>query len=53
MEKIIIKDDLTRVLFIATEMDPEEIQTLILAYVSGVNEEKNINEHSKGRTKIN
>ena len=38
--KIIIKDDLTRVLFIATEMDPEEIPTLILAYVSGVNEEK-------------
>ena len=38
--KIITREDLTRVLFIATEMDPEEIQTLILAYVSGVNEEK-------------
>lgn len=38
--KIIKKDNLTPVLFIATEMDPEEIQTLILAYVSGVDEEK-------------
>lgn len=38
--KIIIKENLTSVLFIATEMDPEEIQTLVLAYVSGVDEEK-------------
>lgn len=38
--KIIKKEDLTPVLFIATEMEPEEIQTLILAYVSGVDEEK-------------
>lgn len=38
--KIIIPDNLTKVLFIATEMDPDEIQTLILAYVSGINEEK-------------
>lgn len=33
----------TNVLFIATEMDPEEIQTLVLAYVSGVDEEKILN----------
>jgi len=38
--KIIKRDNLVPVLFIATEMDPDEIQTLILAYVSGVNEEK-------------
>jgi len=41
--KIIIKDDLTPVLFIATEMEPDEIQTLVIAYVSGVNEEKILN----------
>lgn len=38
--EIVIKDDLQKVVFIATEMDPDEIQTLVLAYVSGVNEEK-------------
>lgn len=38
--KIITRDNLTSVLFIATEMDPEEIQTLVLAYVSGVDEER-------------
>lgn len=38
--EVIIKDDLQKVVFIATEMDPDEIQTLVLAYVSGVNEEK-------------
>ncbi len=38
--KIIKRDNLVSVLFIATEMDPDEIQTLILAYVSGINEEK-------------
>ena len=37
---IITKEDLAPVLFIVTEMDIEEIQTLILAYVSGVDEEK-------------
>lgn len=41
--EVIIKDDLTKVVFIATEMDPDEIQTLILAYISGVNEEKILN----------
>lgn len=41
--KIIIKDNLTPVLFIATEMEPDEIQTLVLAYVSGVNEDKILN----------
>lgn len=29
---------LRKILFIATEMQPEELQTIILAYVSGVNE---------------
>lgn len=38
--KIIKKEQLTPVLFIATEMDPEEIQTLVLSYVSGVDEER-------------
>lgn len=38
--KIIVKKDLTPVLFIATEMEPEEIQTLLIAFVSGVDEEK-------------
>ncbi len=38
--KIITKDTLTPVLFVATEMEPDEIQTLIVAYVSGVDEEK-------------
>ena len=38
--KIITKKDLTPVLFIATEMDPDEIQTLVLSYVSGVDEDK-------------
>lgn len=34
------KDYSEKVLFITTELDKEEIQTLILAWVSGVNEEK-------------
>lgn len=38
--QIVMKKDLTKILFIATEMDPEEIQTLVLAYVSGIDEEK-------------
>jgi replicative DNA helicase len=38
--KIVKKENLAPVLFIATEMEPDEIQTLVLAYVSGVNEEK-------------
>lgn len=41
--KIIIKDHLAPSLFIATEMDPDEIQTLILSYVSGINEDKILN----------
>jgi replicative DNA helicase len=36
--KIIKRDNLVSILFIATEMDPDEIQTLILAYISGINE---------------
>lgn len=38
--KIVKKQNLSPVLFIATEMEPDEIQTLVLAYVSGVDEEK-------------
>ena len=39
--KVIMRDNYKKVLFVATEMTADEIQTLILAYVSGVNE-KNI-----------
>ena len=43
--KVILRGDVNqidyrKVLFVATEMDAKEIQTLILAYVSGVNEKK-------------
>lgn len=38
--KIITKENLTPVLFVATEMEPDEIQTLILSYVSGVDEDR-------------
>lgn len=41
--EIIIKEGLKKVVFIATEMDPEEIQTLVLAFVSGVDEDKILN----------
>lgn len=36
--KVVIRKDLRKVLFVATEMDASEIQTLVLAYVSMVNE---------------
>ena len=38
--RIIMPEELSPVLFIATEMQADEIQTLILAWISGVNEEK-------------
>lgn len=38
--KIVRRETLEPVLFIATEMKADEIQTLILAWISGVNEEK-------------
>jgi len=38
--KIEIRDSLSKVLFVTTEQQADEIQTLILAYVSGVNEKK-------------
>lgn len=38
--KIQVRDGLRKVLFIATEMSADEIQTLVLSYVSGVNEER-------------
>jgi len=38
--KIIKKANLAPVLFVATEMEPDEIQTLVLSYVSGVNEDR-------------
>ena len=40
-KRVVVRDNLQKVLFVATEMKADEIQTLILAYVSGVNE-KNI-----------
>lgn len=36
--QIIMRESYQKVLFVATEMQADEIQTLILAYVSGVNE---------------
>jgi len=36
--RIVKRDDYKKVLFVATEMQADEIQTLVLAYVSGVNE---------------
>jgi replicative DNA helicase len=39
-DKVVIRDDLSPVLFVTTEQQADEIQTLILAYVSGVDEEK-------------
>lgn len=39
-DKIVFNGDLHKVLYIATEQLPDEIQTLILSYVSGVSEEK-------------
>jgi replicative DNA helicase len=42
-DEVIIKKGLKKVIFIATEMEPDEIQTLVLAWVSGVDEEKILN----------
>lgn len=39
-DKIIRPENLEKTVFIATEQQADEIQTLVLAYVSGVNEEK-------------
>jgi replicative DNA helicase len=39
-DKVIVREDLSPVLFVTTEQGADEIQTLILAYVSGVNERK-------------
>lgn len=44
-EKWVRHGDSEKVLFIATEQDHSEIQTLILAYLSGVDEEKIISSH--------
>jgi replicative DNA helicase len=33
--EIVIRENLNKIVFIATEMDPDEIQTLVLAWVSG------------------
>ena len=43
--KIVGKDGLQKVLFIETEMTADELQTLLVAYVSGVNERK-ITKHT-------
>lgn len=39
-DQVIYRKNLTRILFVATEMQPDEIQTLTIAYVSGVSEDK-------------
>jgi replicative DNA helicase len=39
-DKVIVRDDLAPILFVTTEQQADEIQTLVLAYVSGVDEEK-------------
>lgn len=38
--KIIVKENYFPVLYIATEQDPSEIQTLIISYISGVSEDR-------------
>lgn len=38
--KIEVRDNLSKVLFVTTEQQADEIQTLMMAYVSGVNEKK-------------
>lgn len=38
-DMIVARPDMQKVLFIATEMQKDEIQTLILSWISGVNEE--------------
>lgn len=38
--KVVQRKDLNKVLFVATEMQADEIQTLILSWISGVDEEK-------------
>lgn len=38
--KVYYREDMGKVLFIATEMQKDEIQTLILSWISGINEEK-------------
>jgi replicative DNA helicase len=37
-DKVIYRDDMQKILFVATEMQADEIQTMIMSYVSGVNE---------------
>lgn len=37
---LVMKDKYHKVLYVATEQDPEEIQTLILSHVSGVDEKR-------------
>lgn len=39
-QKWVFSGSCERVLYVGTEQDPEEIQTLILAYLTGINEEK-------------
>jgi len=37
-DKVIYRDDMEKILFVATEQQADEIQTMIMSYVSGVNE---------------
>ena len=38
--KVVVRQDYSKVLFVATEQQVDEIQTLLISYVSGVNERK-------------
>lgn len=48
-EKWIISGSTSKTLLITTELDRSEIQTMIISYLSGVNEEKILNGTAKGR----
>lgn len=50
--KVIIQKNLIPILYIATEQTVEEIQTLIVAYVSGVNEAKILGEEKTEEEKM-
>ena len=55
-KQVVMREDFQKVLFVATEMQADEIQTLLLAHVSGVNEKSillgNYNADEKERIKM-
>lgn len=48
-EKWVVSGSTSKTLLITTELDRGEIQTMIISYLSGVNEEKILNGTAKGR----